>query len=254
MQLKTFCPFPVGYVYLSADGTSPGTLFPNTSWERIQDVFLLASGNRTAGDTGGSEDVTLTTDQIPSHSHSVGAHAHGLNGHTHSVGAHAHGLNSHTHTYAKPNSPTGGTAITVAQLAKHSHNPSTSGGNNGIWTEYGSAARGSGISCILDWGNGITISQTGSGSAHTHTIGTTSTNSGGPSTTNTANSAAFNSGTPSTANTANSAAFDSGAAGGGRLTATCRRTSRSTCGRGSRRSKGRRAAGKAVHGKGPSRG
>ena len=54
------------------------------------------------------------------------AHAHGLNSHTHSVGAHAHGLNSHTHTlsshthkYAKPDTKTGSTAITVEQMPKN---------------------------------------------------------------------------------------------------------------------------------------
>ena len=123
MQLKTFCPFPVGYVYLSADGTSPGTLFPNTSWEQIQGKFLFASdATRSAGDTGGAEDVTLTTDQIPSHSHSVGAHAHGLNSHTHSVGAHKHTVPEHGHTYTRPTvSSSGYVANGVPSNGAHTH-------------------------------------------------------------------------------------------------------------------------------------
>lgn len=63
--------YPVGSIYMSANSTSPATLFGGT-WERIQDRFLLAAGSTyAAGSTGGASAVTLTTDQIPSHSHSI---------------------------------------------------------------------------------------------------------------------------------------------------------------------------------------
>ena len=63
------CMFPVGYIYMSVDSTDPGTIFGGT-WERIQDAFLLAAGtNHSAGSTGGAETVTLTTSQIPAHTH-----------------------------------------------------------------------------------------------------------------------------------------------------------------------------------------
>lgn len=40
------------------------------SWERIQDVFLLCAGSiYAAGTTGGEANVTLTVEQMPSHSH-----------------------------------------------------------------------------------------------------------------------------------------------------------------------------------------
>lgn len=67
--------------------------------------------------TGGSDTFTIASKNLPTHTHSVGAHSHGLNSHKHSVGAHAHGLNSHTHTYDKPNG-TGGTKLTAKQLPK----------------------------------------------------------------------------------------------------------------------------------------
>ena len=45
--------YPVGAVYISADSTSPASLFGGT-WERIQDTFLLAAGSTyAAGATGG---------------------------------------------------------------------------------------------------------------------------------------------------------------------------------------------------------
>lgn len=65
------CVFPIGYIYISASDTDPGTIFGGT-WQRIQDTFLLAAGtNHSAGSTGGAETVTLTTNQMPAHNHRV---------------------------------------------------------------------------------------------------------------------------------------------------------------------------------------
>ena len=55
---------------MSVNSTDPGVLFGGT-WERIQDAFLLGAGSHAAGSTGGSETVTLTVDQIPTHSHGI---------------------------------------------------------------------------------------------------------------------------------------------------------------------------------------
>ena len=58
---------PVGKVYISADPTSPAELFGGT-WERLEDVFLLAAGAKhAAGSTGGEEKHTLTVEEMPSH-------------------------------------------------------------------------------------------------------------------------------------------------------------------------------------------
>lgn len=60
--------YPVGSIYMSVNSTDPSTLFGG-SWERIQDTFLLASGNSYgAGSTGGSANATL-----PSHTHTFGS-------------------------------------------------------------------------------------------------------------------------------------------------------------------------------------
>lgn len=62
--------YPVGSIYMSVISANPGTLFGGT-WERIQDMFLLAAGTTySAGSTGGEATHTLTVDEIPSHSHS----------------------------------------------------------------------------------------------------------------------------------------------------------------------------------------
>lgn len=61
--------YPVGSVYMSVNSTSPATLFGGT-WERIQDRFLLAAGTSyAAGATGGEASHTLSTSEIPSHTH-----------------------------------------------------------------------------------------------------------------------------------------------------------------------------------------
>lgn len=67
--------YPVGSIYMSVNNTDPSTLFTGTTWTRIQDTFLLAAGSTySAGSTGGSATVTLTSAQsgVPAHSHGKG--------------------------------------------------------------------------------------------------------------------------------------------------------------------------------------
>ena len=68
--------YPVGSIYMSVNSTSPATLFGGT-WEKIEDTFLLASGtNYATGTTGGEATHTLTTEEMPSHTHTQNAHSH----------------------------------------------------------------------------------------------------------------------------------------------------------------------------------
>ena len=63
--------YPVGSLYMSVNGTDPGTLFGGT-WERLKDRFLLAAGGKyAAGTTGGEAAHTLTVAEMPSHNHSL---------------------------------------------------------------------------------------------------------------------------------------------------------------------------------------
>lgn len=211
--------YPIGAIYQSTSNTSPSSLFGGT-WTEITDRFLLAAGTTyAAASTGGAATVTLDSTMIPSHTHSVGAHSHGLNSHKHSVGAHAHGLNSHTHSY---NAPT-----------NHQHTLSTAGG--ALISFQGT---NDGHYIIMHKTNGPTVATsiytqnsyygvTGMGTASerqnvssaltgkTDSGGASSSSTSGAASGNTANSTAFDSGAAS-GNTANSTAFDSGAAGGGK--------------------------------------
>ena len=73
--------YPVGSIYMTMNSTSPSVLFGG-SWQKIQGRYILASNNNiVAGRTGGSNDVTLTINNIPAHTHTgrtniTGSHTH----------------------------------------------------------------------------------------------------------------------------------------------------------------------------------
>lgn len=73
--------YPVGSIYMSTSSKSPAELFGG-DWEQIQNKFLLGAGSSyTAGSTGGAATVTLTTANLPSHSHNpmIGTNRLGAN-------------------------------------------------------------------------------------------------------------------------------------------------------------------------------
>ena len=67
--------WPIGSVYISVTSTNPSTIFGGT-WEQIKGKFLVGIDDAVGetdfnvlGGTGGEKAVTLTTNQLPSHSH-----------------------------------------------------------------------------------------------------------------------------------------------------------------------------------------
>ena len=65
--------YPVGIIIELATNANPKDLFGIGEWEQIKDRFILAAGDSTtAGNTGGSETVTLSTANIPAHAHTRG--------------------------------------------------------------------------------------------------------------------------------------------------------------------------------------
>ena len=65
--------FPVGSTYISANNSfNPNTAWGGT-WVKLQNKFLLGSGSRSLGTEGGEENVTLSQQQVPAHSHSIGS-------------------------------------------------------------------------------------------------------------------------------------------------------------------------------------
>ena len=78
--------YPIGAVYLSLNAANPATLFGGT-WAAIEGKFLLAADSaHGAATTGGAATHTLTTAQMPAHSHRVLGYADAENvGHDHGI-------------------------------------------------------------------------------------------------------------------------------------------------------------------------
>ena len=72
--------YPIGSIYMSVNSTNPKDLFGGT-WQQLQNRFLVGVGsNYSNGATGGASSYTpkgsvgshtLTTSEIPSHTHSI---------------------------------------------------------------------------------------------------------------------------------------------------------------------------------------
>lgn len=124
--------YPVGSIYMSVDSTSPGTLFGGT-WSQLQNRFLLGAGSSyTAGNTGGASTVTLTTSQIPSHTHTfTGSSATtSSDSHTHTV-PNTKGNNSGSATRAETwaDASASGRTLTTSSDA-HTHTVTAKGTNS----------------------------------------------------------------------------------------------------------------------------
>lgn len=109
--------YPIGSIYLSVNDVSPSVVFGGT-WEKISDRFLLGSGEKKNGMTGGEEYHALSVDEIPSHLHSVSSHSHKVPKHKHSATINSGG--SHSHEVNRSKSAGAGTA----QYSSH-YNSST---------------------------------------------------------------------------------------------------------------------------------
>ena len=141
--------YPVGSIYISYNSTNPSSLFGGT-WENYGSGRVLRGINSgTAGATGGSDTVTLTTANLP----------------------------AHTHTYDKANANTESHTLTVAEMPNHSHG-FTQGTQvmamNASPYELIGVAAGNNFSYF----SRASITSTGGGGGHTHPISTTSTNTG----------------------------------------------------------------------------
>lgn len=66
------CFMPVGFVLTLYSKANPNTMYPGTTWERIQNTFLWGCDESgTIGQTGGEKTHTLTVNEIPAHSHEL---------------------------------------------------------------------------------------------------------------------------------------------------------------------------------------
>ena len=167
--LATWCPFPVGAIYMSTTSVNPSTFWTGTTWQAFATGKTIVGIDTSDTDfdsvnkVGGSKEVVLTIPNLPSHNHTVGdnSHSHTAN----AVGDHSHTLNDHSH-----------------YIAPHQHGTSWGEQNaTGYWGNWpGKNFRGSSAtdhdnnmfltSPVDQWTNGAgAVGMSGSG-AHSHTI------------------------------------------------------------------------------------
>jgi len=164
----------------------------------LRDRFIVGAGSGySVGNTGGSNSVTLTTDQIPSHNHSAStntagnhshsgstgsAGSHGHSGSTSSAGGHSHSINDpgHFHTIESSDNVGAGaggnrdfvidpgnfvgntnsqtTGISINSVGDHAHSISISGA--------GDHSHSLSIDSAGDHSHSVTVNNTGGGQSH----------------------------------------------------------------------------------------
>lgn len=170
--LATWCPFPVGAIYMSTTSANPSTFWTGTTWQAfatgktIVGIDTSDTDFNSVNKVGGSKEVVLTIPNLPTHNHTVGDNTHS---HTeNAVGDHSHVLNDHAH-----------------YLPPHQHGSGWGEQNQtGYWGNWpGTNFRGSFstdwdnnmflTSPVDQWTNGAgAVGMSGSG-AHSHTINAT---------------------------------------------------------------------------------
>lgn len=196
--------YPVGSILINTTGTNPANYLGVGTWVawgagRVP-VGRDSSDTKfdTAEETGGAETVTLTTDNLPSHRHTVSAHRHTGPSHTHSIPSHTHSTPSHTHTWSGTTSSNGAHAHSIRY--QNFSGLSVSSG-------YFLLRRNDPDDSYYGTDSDAAISN----GAHTHTVsGTTSSNSGGNT-----GSWSGTTGSSGTGNTGSGGSGNTGYVGGG---------------------------------------
>lgn len=172
--LLDYC-YPVGSLYWSKNATNPGTLFGGT-WTQVKDKFVLAAGDSyEAGSTGGEASHKLTTNEMPSHSHTGSAESAGIPDHIHAIGY--NNANNWGTWVATAATGTYLSGVTLDSKASYSRAWNGSGSTNtltSIGTSTGAYSANIGTSKSIAASSGttgshthsITIASSGGGAAH----------------------------------------------------------------------------------------
>jgi microcystin-dependent protein len=166
---------PIGGLYLSVSATNPATSLGYGTWVAHaagRALVGVGSNGETAwavGDERGSETHTLTTAQLPSHTHSFSAN-------TDSQGSHSHGVTASVGVTALSGSfeirnraNTGGILANGSGIVSVGD---TGGSQNTMSTDSNERARGR-VTIVADHNHTVSVSL-GSAGAHTHSVsGTT---------------------------------------------------------------------------------
>jgi len=111
--------YPVGSIYMSTVATNPSTLFGVGTWTAISGQFLMGQdGTHAAGSTGGALTKTLSTAEMPSHTHTATAAS---DAHTHNIGRDTDGASGTTRFTVHNTGVSGATATSPTSSDSHTH-------------------------------------------------------------------------------------------------------------------------------------
>lgn len=132
LVLCPYSPFPVGAFYFSMDNQNPSKHFGGV-WEAVEEgrVLIGANSSHPAGQKGGSATHTLSTSEIPSHSHSISLYSTGDHNHGTGIGcwANLYGFYQNSKAYGSTtNVDRNNSSLWLFDNGAHSH-------GNG-WTSY----------------------------------------------------------------------------------------------------------------------
>lgn len=156
----------IGTVFGTGDGSTTFNL-PN-----LQKRFPVGVGNGYGlGKTGGEETHTLTTEEMPEHTHNQKAHGHTGTGSASEAG-------NHTHTASSASAGAHTHALTINSGGSHTHSASTGSGgthrHNFLWGTNGPTE---GDNIMVGWPGGNTSNSWTNGGnviadsgSHTHTV------------------------------------------------------------------------------------
>jgi microcystin-dependent protein len=150
--------FPVGSVFIAVVSTNPATLLGYGTWAAFAAGRVLVGIDAndtdfdTVRETRGAKTHTLTSSEMPSHTHVQDAHTHTQNAHTHTQDAHTH-----------PTTTDGGT--TVANGAGNGFATVTTSGVTGNLATGSATATNQNATAVNQ--NATAVNQnTGGGAAH----------------------------------------------------------------------------------------
>lgn len=72
-QVKNHCPFPINSLFYTDSTSTPTTLWPGTTWQKIQDSYIVATGTNfstEAGSYNGDVSFSISSSNLPAHNHS----------------------------------------------------------------------------------------------------------------------------------------------------------------------------------------
>ena len=136
--------YPVGTIYTSVQNVSPASFLGGT-WEALNEgrVLIGAGTAHPAGETGGEENHSLSTAEMPSHNHSASTASAGSHSHSGSISGTTGSGGSHSHSVS-------GSITNTSLSHKHDLQMANRPSKTGISNIYPYSASGNGVCIVIN--------------------------------------------------------------------------------------------------------